>query len=151
MRLGVDIAHIDRFTRIAEHRRFQALVFTSAELGAAAPLGATRRVEHLTGKFAAKEAVAKALGTGFIRDLWWRDIEILALGAGAPVVRLHRRAAALARGRRLAAVTVTISHAGSWAVAVAACVPQRARRSQRSQSQRPNVGRRIDRKRGTVR
>jgi holo-[acyl-carrier protein] synthase len=120
MRVGVDIADSDEIGRLAERERFRALVFTPAELALGATYGPRRRAEYLTGRFAAKEAVSKVLGTGFGRDLMWRDIEVLAGDTGEPAVHLHRRAATVASERGLGDLAVSISHKRPWAIAVAA-------------------------------
>lgn len=117
MNIGIDIADIDELAALAARPRFFELVFTPAELHGAEQRRGRRRMEYLAGRFAAKEAVVKLLGTGFARGAWWRDVEIVSGAQGEPVVRLHRRAADLAGGGEVA---VSISHKGPWAIAVAA-------------------------------
>lgn len=116
MNIGIDITDIHELAALAARPRFLELVFTPAELHGADQRRGRRRMEYLAGRFAAKEAVVKLLGTGFCRGAWWRDVEIVAGAQGEPVVRLHRRAADLAGGE----VAVSISHKGPWAIAVAA-------------------------------
>ena len=116
MNIGIDMASISQIARLAARPRFGALVFTPAELAPVESETPRRREEYLAGRFAAKEAVAKVLGTGFVSGVWWRDIEIVPGPRGAPVVRLHRRARTLAVGP----VVVSITHQAPWAVAVAA-------------------------------
>jgi holo-[acyl-carrier protein] synthase len=120
VRIGIDIVDVEEVGRLAARERFHELVFTADELSHAESYPARRRAEYLAGRLAAKEAVAKVLGTGFVRELWWRDVEVVAAESGEPQVRLHRRAASVARERRLGTPTVSISHKGPWALAVAA-------------------------------
>jgi holo-[acyl-carrier protein] synthase len=123
VRIGIDIADVDELARLAAKDRFLELVFTSEEREGALRCGGRRRTEYLAGRFAAKEAVVKLLGTGFVKHAWWRDVEIVADAAGAPVTRLHRRAAAVARELGADEITLSISHKGPWAIAVAASGP----------------------------
>ena len=89
---------------------FVARVFTLAEQDYCLSNGDA--CQRFAGRFAAKEAVAKALGT----SLSWQDVEILSGESGEPLVMLRDRAAEVAAGRR---VLVTISHCRSHAVAYA--------------------------------
>ena len=76
------------------------------------------RAPQLAGRFAAKEAISKALGTG-IRRIHWRNIEILPNRAGKPEVTLHGRAKERFDSLGLSAIDVSISHSRDNAVAVA--------------------------------
>jgi len=113
--IGVDLIDIDRIVATLGRfpDRFRERVLTDGE---ARYCGA--RVERIAGRWAAKEAVSKVLGLG-VRGVGWREIEILPNWAGAPLVRLHKRAAARARSLGLEDVTVSISHERHMAVAVA--------------------------------
>lgn len=109
---------VERLQRsIDEHGdRFLQRVFTPAELASNATHA--RRVEHLTGRFAAKEAVMKALGTGWSGGIAWTDVEILATG-GPPAVSLHNEAARHAASLGIARWHLSISHAAGLAIASA--------------------------------
>jgi holo-[acyl-carrier protein] synthase len=72
---------------------------------------------HLAGRFAAKEAVLKALGTGWAEGVGWRDIEVVALPSGAPTLRLTGHAATLASQRGITAWHISISHTDQHAMA----------------------------------
>ena len=115
---GVDLMPVERLQRsIDEHgERFLQKVFTPGELTFNA--SHARRVEHLTGRFAAKEAVLKALGTGWSGGIAWTDVEILAT-AGPPSVTLHNEAARVAAARAITTWHLSISHAGGFAIASA--------------------------------
>lgn len=112
---GIDLLEIDRLRdAITTHgERFLQRVFTEQELAANA-----KKVESLAGRFAAKEAVAKALGCG-IGDVAWKEIEILRAESGAPQLVLHGAAERLAREQGLMVWSLSLSHSQSHAVAVA--------------------------------
>ena len=113
MELGVDLIEVARVQDVlARHgERFLTRVYTRAERAACAG-----SAERLAARFAAKEAVAKALGTG-IGDVGWRDIEIANDARGRPVVMLHSLAAARAADLGLAHFAVSLSHTHEHAVA----------------------------------
>ena len=118
---GVDAAEIPRIARAVERwgRRFLDRVYTPSEQAYC-----RGRAERLAGRFAAKEAVSKALGTG-IRRLSWRDIEVLPNRFGRPTVYLHGRAAARARAMGATWLSVSITHTDEVAIAfvLARCAP----------------------------
>jgi holo-[acyl-carrier protein] synthase len=102
---GVDLVEIARiWAAIVRHReRFLTRVFTEREIAQC-----HERAESLAARFAAKEATAKALGTGIWRhNVSWTDIEVVRLDHGAPVLHLHN--AALQRARLLGWTTWTVS------------------------------------------
>jgi holo-[acyl-carrier protein] synthase len=113
--IGVDLVDIDRIVSVLARfpDRFRLRVLTDAEVRYC-----RHKPERIAGRWAAKEAISKVLGLG-VRGVGWREIEILPDWAGAPQVRLHRRAAARARALGLEDVTVSISHERQTAVAVA--------------------------------
>lgn len=115
---GVDLIEIDRLAAIrpAILKRFIVRVFTPAELAQA---GENR--SSLAGLFAAKEAVAKALGTG-IGPVAWQEIEILRTPEGAPVLHLHGNADTIARLKGLVHWSISISHSRTHAVALAVAI-----------------------------
>jgi len=76
-----------------------------------------RLVESLAGRFAAKEAVGKALGVG-LRGINWREIEIIRSSSGAPLVALHGRAQAIANRLNLSQIEISISHERDYAIAL---------------------------------
>ena len=80
-------------------------------------------MQRLAGRFAAKEAISKVLGTG-VRYIRWREVEILPGPAGKPYVILHGRASAVAAGLRLGPVSVSITHTGDLAIAFAVALAQ---------------------------
>ena len=108
--IGIDTVEIERFRRIAEEKgeRFLEKIFTSGEMKYAESKKA--RFIHMAGKFAAKEAVKKALPNGAEIGLNWPEIEILNTKDGKPYVRLHGQAGKLAEEFKLTKVLVSISH-----------------------------------------
>ena len=94
--------------------------FTEAEQAEADP--PPNRVQYLAGRFAAKEAVAKALGTGFTDEVTWLDVEVLRHPSGAPHATLTEGALAVALSLGVNRWFVTIAHRGGYAVASAIAV-----------------------------
>lgn len=115
LRSGIDIIEVSRLDQVnpAIRQRFIARVYTAQEIAQA-----RGRTDALTGLFAAKEAVSKALGTG-IGAVHWQDIEILHLPSGQPVVKLHSQAKIVAEQLGLHTWSVSISHDRDKVVALA--------------------------------
>jgi len=115
IKCGIDVVKISRLDEIspAIRARFIQRVFTSLEQAQL-----QNDSEALAGVFAAKEAVAKALGTG-IGKVHWQDIEIIHSPKGEPEVRLHGQATEVASARHLSEWAVSITHDGGMAVAMA--------------------------------
>ena len=113
VRTGVDLVALPRFARALERHgeRLLARLFTPAEVALCAG-----QVPSLAARFAAKEAVVKALGTG-IGPVGWREVEVLHDAAGAPVLRLHGRAAQRAAALGLTHWSLSLSHTREMAVA----------------------------------
>lgn len=115
---GVDLIEISRIEEvIARHgRHYLERIYTTAELEQCG-----KRAESLAGRFAAKEAVAKALGSG-IGEVTWKEIEILGDDQNAPLLRLHGSAERKAKELGLTAWSVSISHSQSHSVALAVAI-----------------------------
>ena len=79
---------------------------------------------HFAARFAAKEAVSKAFGTGFSNQVNWRDIEIRRKATGEPFVVLHSGAAELAKRLGIRTIFVSLSHSDEYAVANAVLVKE---------------------------
>lgn len=109
--IGTDITEIDRFENLSE--AFLRKIYTDAEI---CLIGG--KANSLAGNFAAKEAVAKALGTGF-RGFSPSDIEILRSDAGKPEVNLYGKAAELFKQQGCTVIHVSISHGRQNACAFA--------------------------------
>ncbi len=122
LRTGVDLLEIHRLADLqpAIRQRFLQRVFTPQELSLTGE-GENGAWATLTGRFAAKEAVAKALGCG-IGPVSWQEIEVLRGPQGEPVLELHGAALRIARELGLDTWSVSISHTRDQAVAVAVAV-----------------------------
>jgi holo-[acyl-carrier protein] synthase len=107
LRVGVDLVEVARIAELMAQygERFRRLETCGS------------RPERLAARFAAKEAVSKALGTGIGR-VRWRDIEVLNGPAGEPELVLSGAAAELAAELRLSSWAVSLSHAGGQAIAL---------------------------------
>ncbi len=117
--LGTDIVDVQRIrSALRRHGgRLKRRAFTEAE--AAYCDAQADPSTHFAGRFAAKEAVLKALGCGWSRGVTWRDVEILP-GSGPPEVRLAGKAREFARERGVREpILVSVSHDGGLAVGFA--------------------------------
>lgn len=112
--VGVDIIEIERIeAALRRHgERFLQRVYTPTEQA-----HCQGRVPELAARFAAKEAVSKALGTG-IRGIAWQEMEILCDERGKPLLRLHGRAKARAEELGLSEFAISLSHSRDYAVAL---------------------------------
>ncbi|RMG95595.1 MAG: holo-[acyl-carrier-protein] synthase [Chloroflexi bacterium] len=115
---GVDIIEIARIERgIARHgERFLNRFFTAQEQAYC-----NGRFSSLAGRFAVKEAVAKALGTG-IGDIRWVDIEVVCDGRGRPELVLHNQALTLAETLGLRHWSISLSHTNTHAIGMAVAI-----------------------------
>ena len=108
---GFDLTALPRIQKQMEIReeRFLARILTDAER-AALPDEPARRVAYSAGRWAAKEAAVKALGTGFSAGIGFHDVEIVTLEGGRPELRLHGKAEEVAKALGVRATHVSISH-----------------------------------------
>ena len=115
LRAGVDIIEINRIGAAVKRwgERFFHRIYTAGELEYA-----RGRLPQLAGRFAAKEAVMKALGTG-VRGVSWHEIEVVREQGQAPTITLHGRAKARAELLALGEIAISISHSRDYAVVVA--------------------------------
>lgn len=124
---GIDIVEVARIDRmLKEHGdRFLARCFTPAEQEIGR--GSKRESEHLAARFAAKEAVLKALGTGLTQGISWTDIEVVRLPSGEPQIRLRGKAASIAAERGIGEWHLSLSHTATHAVASVIAIADAAR------------------------
>jgi len=118
--VGIDLCDLARLRRALTGPtgpRFRERVFTAAEQAFCDGRG-RGRVASYAARFAAKEAVAKALGTGFSAGVAWHDVEVVRPAERAPELALHGEAARLARRRRITRWHLSLAHTASAAVAV---------------------------------
>jgi len=111
--VGVDIVEIARIARAVDRwgDRFTSRLFTGAERRYC-----DGRIPELAARFAAKEAISKALGTGLV-GVSWDEMEVAVDERGKPLVRLHGRALARAEELGLREWAISLSHTGAHAVA----------------------------------
>lgn len=114
--IGTDIVDIRRIKKALENPRFSEKFFTQEETRQT-----KMRPSSLAGNFAVKEAVAKALGTGF-SNFGPEQIEVLRRPSGAPWVRLHGEAQKQMALQNIDQILVSISHEADYAVAFAVAV-----------------------------
>lgn len=116
--LGSDIIEVERIEQniLRYGSRFLDRIFTPAEQNYCKKYKDASR--HFAGRFAAKEAIVKALGTGISSQVSWLDIEIMNDGHGKPIVELSQKAQEHFGHPKL---SLTISHCKEYALAVALC------------------------------
>jgi holo-[acyl-carrier protein] synthase len=122
--LGTDIVEICRIRQMIERHgdRFLERCFTPSEIA-----WARRHRDdsvRFAGRWAAKEAVVKVLGTGFVRGISFHDIEVLPLHTGQPTVSLSGGAGKVAERLGITEVKLSISHSHDYAVATAIGIGQ---------------------------
>lgn len=117
--LGTDIVEVDRIGEMIDRHGdlFLKRVFTEQEIEYCRVKKACN--QHYAGRWAAKEAVMKTLGTGFTKGVGWTDIEVQSRRSGQPVIQLTGGAAEYARGLGIDQVLITISHCRKYATATA--------------------------------
>ena len=115
--LGVDIAEVERVkTAIERHgETFLRRVYTERERQYCERF--KNKFERYAGRFAAKEATMKALGTGWSRGVRWVDLEVVRQSGGRPTIALYGEAAKVAGALGVERVTLSITHTASQALA----------------------------------
>jgi holo-[acyl-carrier protein] synthase len=113
--IGVDIIEIERVRRSIEStgRGFLEKVYTGGEIAYCD--GKAHRFQHYAARFAAKEALAKALSTGWAGEFRWKDVEVTNEPSGQPRFALHGRLSESLAG---ASVMLSLSHSESHVVAM---------------------------------
>lgn len=112
-RVGIDLIEVKRVEAAvaAWGDRFLQRVFTAAEIKECGG-----RATSLAARFAAKEAMMKALGAGFDR-VSWRDVEVVTSSRGEPRIRLSGRAKRIAGSLRISEIAVSLAHTSEHAIA----------------------------------
>ena len=116
--IGADLAEILRIGRALKERgeRFENRIFTKGEIAYCRRRRATA-AQSFAARFAAKEAVMKALGTGWRRGVRWVDIEVVREPGKAPFLRLHGKTAEIAKRKRIGRLHLALTHTHSTAAA----------------------------------
>ncbi len=122
--IGTDIIECPRIAQMIERHGelFLERVFTPLEIEYCHRRKAA--IQHYAGRWAAKEAVLKALGTGWSRGIKWVDIEVRNEMGGAPRILLAGAACDVAAERRIAQMLISISHCRNYATAYAVAVSE---------------------------
>ena len=121
--IGTDIVECDRIGQMLQKHgdTFLQRVFTSDEIAYCSRHQIPD--QHYAGRWAAKEAVLKVLGTGWAKGIQWTDVEVVRDAAGAPSIRLENRAAEIAKELKIRSVLISISHCKAFATAFAIGIP----------------------------
>ena len=116
---GIDLVDFDRIEQMLERHeeRFCERVFTVRELADADKV--KNRIEKLAGRFAAKEAVMKLIGTGWRDGVAWTDIEVINNELGQPIVNISGKVKELTTQKGIEQITLSITHTANFALASA--------------------------------
>src|SRR5205085_3876889 len=114
---GVDLAEVERIRAAIERfgDRFVQRIYTPGEI--AYVERKANRYERYAGRFAAKEAGMKAIGTGWKRGVRWKDLEVANLPSGRPTLRLHGEAAKIAERLGVKSISLSITHTAQFGMA----------------------------------
>jgi holo-[acyl-carrier protein] synthase len=114
---GVDLAEVGRIREAIERYgdRFMRRIYTEGEI--AYVERKANRFERYAGRFAAKEAGMKAIGTGWKRGVRWQDFEVSNLPSGRPTLRLHGEAARIAEKLGVKTISLSITHTADLGMA----------------------------------
>jgi holo-[acyl-carrier protein] synthase len=117
--IGVDIIEVERveraLTNLVTGARFRQRVFSEREIAYCESRGRPR-YQSYAARFAAKEAVMKAMGTGWNRNVAWSEIEVVRERGHAPKITLHGKTAQFARKCGIACFHLSISHTAALAI-----------------------------------
>ncbi len=116
--IGIDAIESARISKLISTKGeiFSLRVFTEAEIAYCE--NKKNRVQHYAARFAAKEALMKALGTGKQRGISWREIEVYNDELGKPGIRLSGRALQMAQAKGIARIHLSLTHLKEIAIAV---------------------------------
>jgi holo-[acyl-carrier protein] synthase len=115
--MGVDLAEVERIRGAIERHGepFLRRVYTAAEREYCEKF--KNKYERYAGRFAAKEAAMKALGTGWRRGVRWVDFEVVREKGGRPTIRLHGEAKKIAEELGVKRIALSITHTEAQALA----------------------------------
>ncbi len=124
--IGTDIIEIERIRHMIERHgdHFLNRCFTPSEIEYASRHRDS--AVRYAGRWAAKEAVVKVLGTGFVQGITFHDIEVVSLHTGQPTVKLSGEALQISQQLKIVEIKLTISHAREYATATAIGVSDQA-------------------------
>jgi holo-[acyl-carrier protein] synthase len=115
--IGIDVVENARIAGLirSHGQRFLDRVYRPSEIEYCQAM--REPAPHFAARFAAKEAISKAFGTGFAQRINWRDIEVRRKASGEPFIVLHAGAAELAKRLNIQTVLVSLSHSQAYAIA----------------------------------
>lgn len=117
MTIGTDITEVSRIKKLAEtHADFLPRIFTQRELEYC--LSKKNKYQHLAARFAAKESIMKAVGTGWLQGINWTDIEVINLPSGEPAIKAYGSLQTLMKQKQISAFSVSLSHCKNYAIAM---------------------------------
>ena len=124
--IGTDIIECPRIGRMIEQHGelFLRRVYTEREIGYCQ--ARKHAIEHFAGRWAAKEAILKAIGTGWSKGICWTDLEVRNLASGAPQVMVRGGAKDAAVARGIGDILISISHCRTYATAYALALGRKA-------------------------
>ncbi len=123
--IGTDIIEVVRIGEMIERHGelFLQRVYTEQEIRYCQKRKAA--IQHYAGRWSAKEAVMKTLGTGFSKGVGFKDIEVASLKSGKPLIKLHGGAQRIAEALGFEEILITISHCRAYATATAIALQHR--------------------------
>ena len=115
--MGIDVAEVGRIRDVIESQteRFLRRVYTANEAAYCEQF--KNKYERYAGRFAAKEAAMKALGTGWSRGVRWVDVEVVRMRGGRPTLALHGEARKIADALGVKNIALSIAHSATQAIA----------------------------------
>jgi holo-[acyl-carrier protein] synthase len=115
--MGIDVAEVKRIRAVIESQkeRFLRRVYTQEEIAYCEQF--KNRFERYAGRFAAKEAAMKALGTGWSRGVRWVDVEVVRQRGGRPTISLKGEAKKIADALGVRNIALSITHTSVQAIA----------------------------------
>jgi holo-[acyl-carrier protein] synthase len=120
MEVGIDFTLESSLSKIVENRKYMDFLFTEREISSAERLALGKQGEYYASRFCAKEAAAKALGTGFINidNIKWKDIEIVGEKGSKPRIELHNNGKRRLEKMGYKNITLSLSHKDNYVVAI---------------------------------
>lgn len=114
--IGIDLVKVSRVQRLlSRHNRHLGKIFTLGEIGYCQRR--RHQFQHFAARFAAKEAMFKALGTGWNAEIKWTDIEVVKDETGKPRIDLHGKAKEMTERMNIRDILVSLSHCSDHAIA----------------------------------
>ena len=123
MYVGIDIIEIKRIEKLfSANEDFLRRVYTEKEVEYCKQK--KNKYQHFAARFASKEAMFKALGTGWVGNMKWTDNELLNDEMGRPYLNLYGRVKEMAEKKRINNISVSLSHCRDYAIAQVLLVPK---------------------------